>query len=299
MKGHKRVKQPREFDPSVMASLPCRCTHQCQASSALPKREWKVAIKSKAYQRQPSFVIKRNQFWDNNLFAFCNQPQTVLLEKSREGFPKDAHTKTHWLEQQDTILHKTANTISHKISPWNTLKAQPTKSWHSNCKKNEQATQNTILKNTILKNTILKKGRKNKYYETKDLVIWLDAIPSTTDNCLNTTANVVTLGLVFPPCSQTCSSRGKIINYPSIMLACWCGDINIPIFKRNKRVRFVTGGYWLAGGLLQDVNDFSRSSHTKAQTLLLEQLNWDVHQCTFAVAQVLHCTIKLFCILFS
>ena len=26
----------------------------------------------------------------------------------------------------------------------------------------------------------LKKGRKNKYYETKNLVIWLDAIPSTT-----------------------------------------------------------------------------------------------------------------------
>jgi hypothetical protein len=44
---------------------------------------------------------------------------------------------------------------------------------------NEQATQNTILKNT-LKKSILKKGRKNKYYETKTLVIWLEAIPSTT-----------------------------------------------------------------------------------------------------------------------
>ena len=44
----------------------------------------------------------------------------------------------------------------------------------------EQATQYTILKNTILKKNVLKKGRKTKYYETKTLVIWLDAIRTTT-----------------------------------------------------------------------------------------------------------------------
>ena len=50
---------------------------------------------------------------------------------------------------------------------------------------------------------------------------------------------MVTLELVFPLCSQIYSSRGKIINYPSIMLECWCSDIKLFTSFDQKVVRLI------------------------------------------------------------